>query len=150
MATALEILRDRLTEDSVELSFDNIDGIPTLRLVLDSLGGDESGIAILELSSIPLEDEDRYGYFHFMSVVANKLSAAQVPGTLKNLNDINTEVLLGSFQVIEEAGTLIHKYVFKTVNEKAEETAEDLYNCLVDIVAIINNDYDRVLAAIEG
>ena len=149
MATALEILRDRLTEDSIELSYDNIDGIPTLRLVLDSMGQDESGIAILELSAIPLEDEEKYGYFHFMSVVANKLEAAQIPGTLKNLNRINLEVLLGSFQIIEETGTLVHKYVLKTVNEKPEDTAEDLYNCLVDIVAIINNDFDNVLSAIE-
>ena len=149
MTKAIEILRDRLSEDSVEFSYDNIDGIPTLRLVLDSMGEDESGIVILELSGIPLEEEDRYGYFHFLSVVANKLEAGQIQGTLKNLNRINTEVLLGSFQIVEEAGTVVHKYVFKTVNDKPEETAEDLYNCLVDIVAVINNDYDNVLAAIE-
>lgn len=149
MTKALEILRDRLMEDSLELSYDNIDGIATLRMVLDSIGADEDGIVVLELSEIPLDGTDDYGYYHFMSVLANKLEDSQIPTTLTNLNQINMETLIGSYGIVAEAGTVVHKYVLRTAAKDAKATEEDLYNCLVDVVAIINNDYDRVLASIE-
>ncbi|MCR5638244.1 MAG: YbjN domain-containing protein [Lachnospiraceae bacterium] len=148
MATALELLRDRLMEDTVELSYDNIDGIPTLRVVLDSMGVDEDGLVVAEISNIPVEEDTKYGYYHFMCILANKLEDSQVSETLVNLNRINMETLLGAYSVITEAGTVVHKYVLRTQEEKAEETADAIYSCLVDIVSIINNDYDRVLSAI--
>ena len=83
-----------------------------------------------------------------MSVLAGEITEAQTAKTLENLNEINMETLLGSYFVIREAGTLVHKYVLRTAKENAESAAEDLYNCLVDVVAIVNNDYDRVVAAI--
>lgn len=149
MANAMEMLRDRLMEDSLELSYDNIDGIQTMRMVLDSIGADEDGIVVLELSEIPMDGEENYGYYHFMSVLANKLEDSQVAPTLVNLNQVNMETLLGNYAIVEEAGTVVHKYVLRTSNQDAEAAAENLYNCLVDVVAIINNDYDRVLACIE-
>ncbi len=149
MATALELLRDRLTEDSLEIAYDNIDGVNTLRVILDGIGADEDGLVVLEISEIPIEEEDKYGYFHFMSVLANKLDDDQIPATLVNLNEINSETLLGSYQIVSEAGTIVHKYILRTPLKDAEGTQEDLYNCLVDVVAIINEDYDRVLLSIE-
>ena len=79
---ALEILRDRLSEDSVEISYDNIDGINTLRLVLDSIGEADDGIVVLELSDIPLEEQSDYAYYHFISVLANNIEAEQIADTL--------------------------------------------------------------------
>ena len=57
MATALEILRDRLAEDSLELSYDNMDGTFVLRLVLDSIGESEEGVIVTEVSEVPVEDQ---------------------------------------------------------------------------------------------
>ncbi len=138
-------------EDSVEVSFDNIDDIPTLRLILDSMGVDEDGIVVVELSEIPMEEgtEDGYSYYHYLTVLANKLEEGQTATTLVNLNRINVETLLGSYQIVEDAGTVTHKYVLRSAVKEDAQMAEDLYNCLVDIVAIVNNDYDRVLASIE-
>ena len=149
MATALELLRDRLIEDSLEVSYDNIDDVKTLRMILDGMGPDEDGLVVLEVSEISIEEEDKYAYYHFMAVLANKLDEDQYPGTLVNLNEINSESLLGSYQIVSEAGTVVHKYVLRTPTVSPESTQEDLYNCLVDVVAIINNDYVRVLEAIE-
>ena len=148
MATALEVLRDRLAEDTMEMSYDNMDGTYVLRLVLDSIGEGEDGVIVTEVSEVPVEEQDKYGYFHIMSVLAGEITEAQAAKTLENLNEINMETLLGSYFVIREAGTLVHKYVLRTAKENAESAAEDLYNCLVDVVAIVNNDYDRVVAAI--
>ena len=148
MATALEVLRDRLAEDTMEISYDNMDGTFVLRLVLDSIGEGEDGVIVTEVSEVPVEKQEKYGYYHIMSVMAGEIGEAQVAKTLVNLNDINMETLLGNYTVIPEAGTLVHKYVLRVANEDAEAAAEDLYNCLVDIVAIVDGDYDRVVAAI--
>ena len=148
MATALELLRDRLAEDQMELSYDNIDGEYTLRLVLDSIGDAEDGVIVVEVSRVPVEEQEEYGYYHFMSVLANDITDAQLKNTLVNINEINTETLLGNYSVVPEAGAMVHKYVLRVNDENPEETAEDLYQCLVDLVAIVNNDYDRVLSAI--
>ena len=148
MANALEILRDRLSEDSVELSYDNIDGINTLRLVLDSIGEAEDGIVVLELSDIPLEEEADYGYYHFISVLANNIEAEQIADTLVNLNRINMETLLGNYAVVEEAGTVVHKYVLRTGTMDEKSKADLLYDCMVDVIAVIHNDYDRILTSI--
>lgn len=148
MATALEVLRDRLAEDTMEISYDNAEGTFVLRLILDSIGEGEDGVIVTEVSEVPVEEQEKYGYYHIMSVMAGEIAEAQVAKTLVNLNEINLETLLGSYTVIPGAGTLVHKYVLRVANENAEETAEDLYNCLVDIVAIVDNDYDRVVAAI--
>lgn len=148
MATALELLRDRLAEDTMEMSYDNMDGAYTLRLVLDSIGDAEDGVIVAEVSEVPVEEQEKYGYYHFMSVLANEVSDAQLKPTLANLNEINLETLLGSYSVIPDAGALVHKYVLRVNKEDTEKTAEDLYNCLVDVVALVNSDYDRVLASI--
>lgn len=149
MEKAMEILRDRLMRDSMELSYDRIEEIPTLRMVLDGIGEEEGGLVVLELSLIPMEENGSTGYYHFMTVLASKLEASQIPSTLVSLNEINAETLIGSYQVISEAGTVVHKYVLRTEESSEEQTAEELYNCLVDVVAVINNDYDRVLGSIE-
>lgn len=149
MAKALEILKDRLLADSLELTYDNIEGIPTLRMIVDSVGEDEDGLVVVELSEIPVDESAPYGYFHFMSIMANKLEEANFKGTTANLNQINLDTLLGHYLIIEEAGTLAHKYVLKVRTDDENKAAEDLYNCLIDIVAIVNGDYDRVLGAIE-
>lgn len=148
MATALEVLRDRLAEDTMEISYDNMDGTFVLRLVLDSIGEGEDGVIVTEVSEVPVEEQQKYGYFHIMSVLAGEIGEGQAEQTLVNLNDINMETLLGYYSVIPETGTLVHKYVLRVANEDAEVTAEDLYNCLVDIVATVDGDYDRVVAAI--
>ncbi len=148
MATALEVLRDRLAEDTMEISYDNMDGTFVLRLVLDSIGEAEDGVIVTEISEVPVEEPGKYGYYHIMSVLANEIAEDQIADTLVKLNEINTETLLGSYLVIPEAGALVHKYVLRTANEKAEDAAEDLYNCLVDVVATVNGDYDRAVAAI--
>ena len=83
-----------------------------------------------------------------MSVLADEVSEAQFKTTLANLNDINMETLLGSYFVIPDAGALVHKYVLRVNNEDPQITAEDLYGCLVEVVAQVNNDYDRVVASI--
>ena len=57
MATALELLRDRMAEDTLELSYDNLDGAYTLRLVLDSIGEAEDGVIVVEVSEVPVEDQ---------------------------------------------------------------------------------------------
>lgn len=149
MAKALEILRDRLTEDSLELSYDNIEGIETLRLVLNALGEDEDGIAVLELSEIPVEEEEKACYYHFMTVLANRLEDAQIPSTLVNLNMLNMETLIGAYQIVPESGTVVHKYVLRLSENQEEKAADELYSCLVDVAAIVNNDYERVLSSIE-
>ncbi|MBR3516459.1 MAG: hypothetical protein IKO10_09110 [Lachnospiraceae bacterium] len=148
MATALELLRDRMAEDTLELSYDNLDGAYTLRLVLDSIGEAEDGVIVVEVSEVPVEDQEKYGYYHFMSVLANEVSEAQFKTTLAKLNDINMETLLGNYFVIPDVGALVHKYVLRVNNEDAKSTAEDLYACLVEVVAQVNNDYDRVVASI--
>ena len=148
MATALELLRDRMAEDTLELSYDNLDGAYTLRLVLDSIGEAEDGVIVVEVSEVPIEDQEKYGYYHFMSVLANEVSEAQFKTTLAKLNDINMETLLGNYFVIPDVGALVHKYVLRVNNEDAKSTAEDLYACLVEVVAQVNNDYDRVVASI--
>ena len=148
MATALELLRDRMAEDTLELSYDNLDGAYTLRLVLDSIGEAEDGVIVVEVSEVPVEDQEKYGYYHFMSVLANEVSEAQFKTTLAKLNDINMETLLGNYFVIPDVGALVHKYVLRVNNEDAKNTAEDLYACLVEVVAQVNNDYDRVVASI--
>lgn len=144
MSSALEILRDRLAEDSLELSYDNMDGTFVLRLVLDSIGESEEGVIVTEVSEVPVEDQEKYGYYHFMSVLADGITDDVLSDKLVSLNDENLETLLGSYLVIPGSGTLVHKYVLRTANEKAEETAEELYNCLVDIVAVVSNAYDRL------
>jgi hypothetical protein len=149
MATALEVLRDRLAEDSMEMTYDNMDGTFTIRLVLDSIGDAEEGVIVTEISEVPVEEPDsKYGYFHIMSVLANEIAEDGMAGTLVRLNEINMETLLGSYAVIPDAGALVHKYVLRIAKEKPEDTAEDLYQALVDVVAIVNGDYDRVVAAI--
>ena len=148
MATALELLRDRMAEDTLELSYDNLDGAYTLRLVLDSIGEAEDGVIVVEVSEVPVEDQEKYGYYHYMSVLANEVSEAQFKTTLAKLNDINMETLLGNYFVIPDVGALVHKYVLRVNNEDAKSTAEDLYACLVEVVAQVNNDYDRVVASI--
>ena len=88
MATALELLRDRLAEDTMEMSYDNMDGAYTLRLVLDSIGDAEDGVIVAEVSEVPVEEQEKYGYYHFMSVLAIEVSEAQFKTTLAKLNDI--------------------------------------------------------------
>ena len=83
-----------------------------------------------------------------MSVLANEVSEAQFKTTLAKLNDINMETLLGNYFVIPDVGALVHKYVLRVNNEDAKSTAEDLYACLGEVVAQVNNDYDRVVASI--
>lgn len=144
MATALEILRDRLAEDNLEISYDNMDGSFVLRIVIDSIGETEEGIIVTEISEVPVEEQEKYGYFHFMSVIEDGITEENMADKLVSLNEENLETLLGNYLVIPDSGTLVHKYVLRTVNEKVEETAEDLYNCLVDIVAIVSNAYDRI------
>ena len=148
MATALELLRDKMAADTIEMSYDNIDGTYTLRLVLDSIGDAEEGVIVVEVSKVPAEEQEKYGYYHFMSVLADEVSEAQFKTTLANLHDINMETLLGSYFVIPDAGALVHKYVLRVNNEDPQITAEDLYGCLVEVVAQVNNDYDRVVASI--
>ena len=149
MATALEALRDRMAEDTIDMSYDNMDGTFTLRLVLDSIGDAEDGVIVTEVSEVPVEEQDSsYSYFHIMSVLANEVTEEKLAETLVKLNEINMETLLGSYSVVADAGALVHKYVLRTPKAAAEQTAEELYNTLVDVVAIVNGDYDRVVAAI--
>ena len=126
-----------------------MDGTFTLRLVLDSIGDAEDGVIVTEVSEVPVEEQDSsYSYFHIMSVLANEVTEEKLAETLVKLNEINMETLLGSYSVVADAGALVHKYVLRTPKAAAEQTAEELYNTLVDVVAIVNGDYDRVVAAI--
>ncbi len=148
MSKVLDILNERLSNEGVEVKLGERDGETTVNAILEGMGEDEDGAIVIEVAQIAADDENGDSYYSFYTVVADHLEESTYSATLMNLNTMNAELLIGSYGILPDTGTIYHKYVCKVLPAEDAAAAEQLYSLFVDVVASVYNDYDRVFGAI--
>lgn len=143
----LEELNKRLTEDGLEAEVDTESGY-SVKLTLAGLGEAGDKTVFVEASEIPMADEEDTKYYYFFSVIAVELPEEKFANTLRIINDINLETLVGNYGLIEEEGVVYHKSVAKVNAADEAKAADELYSALVDALANIDNSIDNVINAI--
>lgn len=144
MENYLEGLAKKLEEDNLAIDVDKEGGY-SVRLTLDSIGEKEEGVVLLEMMKIDIEGMEDYSFYNFFTVLAVNADENKAPAVLDNLNNLNKETLLGNYGLVKEEGIIYHKYIAKVPNLPSDEGVGYLYSSLVDILAVIDNDYNRAI-----
>lgn len=147
MSKILEKLVEKLNEESIVASFENTDE-PSVNINFDSLGESENGVIVMTITKVPMEEIEDYSYYNIFSVIAVNVENEGMSTVLENVNELNMECLLGNYGIVISDGILYHKHVVKVANTDDDNMIKELYDGLVDVIAIIDNDFDAAIGAV--
>lgn len=147
MANLLEELKKRLEADSFVVEVDEEDGY-SISLTLEGMGEDETGVVLLDVAPVIIDAQvNDYEYYRFFTMFTASLENADMNKLLSNLAKLNDDALLGHYGVVEDEEFLYHRYVTKVAAGDVPAAVDYLYSTLVDVLAIVDHDYNAATGA---
>ena len=137
MNEAITKLKMKLEEDKFIIQ-ETDEG--ALKVVFNAIGNDNNGIIVFECSKIPLPEVRKFDYYLMYSTISVEITEEKYQSACYEINEMNASTLIGSYGLVLDSGVAYHKYVCK-LPKNNPSNGEALYDYLVDILAIIDNDY---------
>lgn len=147
MSKVLEELVKKLGTESIVAEFEE-GNEPSVNINFDSMGESENGVVVMTITKVPMDEIEDYSYYNIFSVIAINVENEGMNTVLANVNELNMECLLGNYGVVVSDGILYHKHVVKIAKTADDKMADELYNGMVDVLAIIDDNYDVAIGAV--
>jgi hypothetical protein len=147
----IDALESQMNEAGFESLFKEIDGLEVLRVLLDELGEDGKGSAIIEFCFLPF-GEDKEGLpsdlrlFQTYTTIVGDIPEEKIPDILVKLNEVNIGCILGGFNIYLPERQMYHKYISVVRGNTAEEMLNVIQPAVNWIAATVIESYDEMVS----